>query len=375
MKLTFPHMGNAYIAVRVLLDELGLDYYMPRVGDRRSFEKGIANAPEFICLPFKTVLGNFIEGLDNGADVILFGGGRGQCRLSYYGDVEREILHDLGYKFQYIHLDLNHLSYDEVREKFGPFLGDTGHARIAKAVSFSVWTVFAVDGLYALAAKVRCRETEKGAADRVMSRFEHLVQNAHGFRVTRGAILEAKRALKKISTDPAARPLKVGVVGEIFISSEPFVNLDLERKLGALGVEVHETVSVSSWIREHFLHTVIPIRWKDKASDAAQAYFHTRDFGGHGIYTVGNAELFSREGYDGIIQIYPFTCMPEIIAQTSFSHIQERHGVPIMTLIVDEMTGEAGFITRLEAFTDMLLMRRESRENAAVISASAAAPH
>jgi predicted nucleotide-binding protein (sugar kinase/HSP70/actin superfamily) len=151
----------------------------------------------------------------------------------------------------------------------------------------------------------------------------------------------------------------VAVIGEIFISSEPFTNLDLERRLGRMGVEVINTMGVSAWIREHFLHVVIPLRRRNRAIEAAQEYMHTEDFGGHGIYTVGNAELFSRGGCDGIIQIYPFTCMPEIIAQSSFSHIQNKHGVPIMTLIVDEMTGEAGYMTRLEAFSDMLFMRRE----------------
>ena len=33
--------------------------------------------------------------------------------------------------------------------------------------------------------------------------------------------------------------------------------------------------------------------------------------------------------------------------------------MPIMTLIIDELTGEAGYMTRLEAFVDMLKLRRE----------------
>ena len=361
MKLTFPHMGNAYICVRVLLDELGIDYYMPRVGNRASFEKGILHSPEFMCLPFKAVLGNFIEGLENGADVILFGGGRGQCRLSYYGDLQQEILRSLGYRFDYIHLDLAHLSYGEVREKLLPILG--GHmdrAQIARAVTEAAWTSFAVDKLYALAAHTRCRETEKNATDAVMKNFEKAVQQAHGFRAVRQALAAAHQALGRLPLDRSGRPLKIAVIGEIFIASDPFTNLEIERRLGDMGAEVHNTMGVSGWIREHFLHIVLPLPRRDKPVDAAQEYVRTRDFGGHGVYTIGNAELFSRGGYDGIIQIYPFTCMPEIIAQSALPIIQTRHGVPIMTLIVDELTGEAGYMTRLEAFTDMLEARREN---------------
>ena len=62
---------------------------------------------------------------------------------------------------------------------------------------------------------------------------------------------------------------------------------------------------------------------------------------------------------NGVIHLYPLTCMPEIIAQCAFDEIQKKYGIPIMTLIIDEMTGESGYITRFEAFIDMLEMKRE----------------
>jgi len=39
--------------------------------------------------------------------------------------------------------------------------------------------------------------------------------------------------------------------------------------------------------------------------------------------------------------------------------VQKKYGIPIITLIIDEMTGEAGYMTRLEAFVDMIKMRRK----------------
>lgn len=40
--------------------------------------------------------------------------------------------------------------------------------------------------------------------------------------------------------------------------------------------------------------------------------------------------------------------------------MRENCEIPILTLIMDEQTGKAGYITRLEAFTD--LMRRRKRK-------------
>ncbi|MCX7714324.1 MAG: hypothetical protein N2171_01130 [Clostridia bacterium] len=360
MKVTFPHMGNIYIAVKVLLDTLEIDYCIPPVGSRTSLEKGILNSPEFMCLPFKTILGNFISGLEDGADVILFGGGCGQCRQSYYGNLQQEILKSLGYKFTYIPINFYNISYRDFFEKLSPLMKGKSRIKIAKAVTAGLHTVFKVDALYAFSNKIRCRELVEGSVDVVMKKFEKDVQKESGFINISKAINTAKEELKKIELKKNYHPIKVLLVGEIFLLSDHFTNLEIERKLGQMGVEVTNTMGVSTWIRHHFIKRLIPIKKQDKSIKLAHEYIHTNDIGGHGIHTVGNAVIGSRKGYDGIIQIYPFTCMPEIIAECTFDEIREKYDVPIMTLILDEMTGEAGYVTRLEAFADMLFMKREN---------------
>ena len=57
---------------------------------------------------------------------------------------------------------------------------------------------------------------------------------------------------------------------------------------------------------------------------------------------------------DGVIQIFPMGCMPEIVAKAALHGVD----VPVLTLVIDEMTGDAGYDTRIEAFLDMLEARR-----------------
>ncbi|MHB8156897.1 MAG: CoA protein activase, partial [Desulfocucumaceae bacterium] len=96
------------------------------------------------------------------------------------------------------------------------------------------------------------------------------------------------------------------------------------------------------------------------------AYPYIRHFvGGHGQETLGAAVYYKNSGYDGIIQILPFTCMPEIVAQSILPSFSLDTGMPVMTLIVDEQTGESGFMTRLEAFVDLLAERRERKKELA----------
>ena len=359
MKLTFPHMGNMYISIKALLDTLGIDYYIPPAGNRDTMQRGIENSPEFMCLPFKKVLGDFIDGLEHGADTILFGESCGQCRMNYYGDLQKEILRDMGYKFNYIHLNLSNLTYSEIMAKLSPLFKGKNKAFVFSAVTGAVRTIFDVDSLYRKSRIVRCREIKAGSADGIMLGFEEEARTAHGFREIRAAIRSAERRLNETGINKSLDPVKIGIVGEIFMLSDMFSNLEIEKKLGNMGAFVENTMSVSEWMRKHFIGAMLPIKPVDRAVAAAQEYMHTNDIGGHGIYTIGNAELMGKSGFDGIIQVYPFTCMPEIIAQSALGEVSAKNGIPIMTLVLDEMTSETGYITRLEAFVDMLKMKKD----------------
>jgi len=150
--------------------------------------------------------------------------------------------------------------------------------------------------------------------------------------------------------DKKYRPIRVSIVGEIYIAAYPGINFEIERKLGNMGVEVHNTMSMSFWIKEHFIKKLLPFKIKNKNHEAGKEFMNTDDIGGHGLSSIGASIRSAKKGFDGVVHIYPFTCMPEIIAQSTFSEVQKKYGIPIITLIIDEMTGEAGYMTRLEAF-------------------------
>lgn len=89
MKITFPHLGNTYICVKAMLDDLGLDYVIPPLNNKLALELGTKYAPELACLPLKINIGNYIQAYREGADTILMAGGCGPCRFGYYCEVQR----------------------------------------------------------------------------------------------------------------------------------------------------------------------------------------------------------------------------------------------------------------------------------------------
>lgn len=363
MKVTFPHMGNMYVPIKVLLETIGIEYVMPPFSNKLTMEKGVSNSPEFACLPFKTILGDFLYGIEHGADFILFGGGCGQCRLGYYGDLQAEIIKSLGYNIEFVCIDLSNMTIKEVTGKLKPLTAGKSPASIIRGVLLAVKTTFMVDELDQLARYIRCRELRSGETDKIMKQFHINIQKASGYKNIRNIVISTKNTLKKVTLDTEKHPLKIAIVGEMYVAADPNINFDLERRLGNMGVEVQNMLSVSHWIKDHFVKKMLPWKTKNKEHEAGKEFMKTDDIGGHGIHTIGCAIECSKKKFHGVVHIYPLTCMPEIVAQSAFSEVQNKYGIPIMTLIIDEMTGEAGYMTRVEAFVDMLKMN-QSRSQA-----------
>ena len=63
-----------------------------------------------------------------------------------------------------------------------------------------------------------------------------------------------------------------------------------------------------------------------------------------------------------MIHLSPFTCMPEIIAKSILPQVSKDLNIPVLSITVDEHTGEAGVITRLEAFIDLLKRNHQKGE-------------
>ena len=95
-------MGNAYIAIKVLLEELGVEVVIPPKCSKNTLDIGSKYSPEQICIPFKLNMGNFIESIQKGADTIIMLGGSDTCRFGQYNSLQKDILNDLGYKVEMI---------------------------------------------------------------------------------------------------------------------------------------------------------------------------------------------------------------------------------------------------------------------------------
>ncbi|MBZ4665825.1 CoA protein activase [Mahella sp.] len=360
MKVTFPHIGNTYIGVKAVFDALGVEVVVPPLCTSRTLELGTRYAPEMACLPLKVTLGNYIESIERGADTIAITGSCGPCRFGYYGVVQQEILNDLGYDAEILILDPPQDGdfkplFSRLAKLGGPNV-TAGKAIKAGYLGFKI--IKEADELDRMILKVRPREIDKGQTDAIWGKYRADVIKAFGPYEILKVIRRAKDEVRAIKIDKTFQPLKIGLVGEIYTLIEPFVNLNVEQKLGNLGVEVNRSIDLSGWVIDNIFLGLLGLSSEKRIKKAAKPYLDLC-VGGHGRECIGNTVLYSRKGYDGVIQLMPFGCMPEIVAETILPQVSKDENIPVMTLILDEMTGEAGYQTRLEAFVDLLKRKRE----------------
>lgn len=360
MKVTFPHMGQAYLAIKGMLDDLGIEVVIPPPITERTLEIGTKLSPEMACLPLKINIGNYIESIEKGADTIIIAGSCGPCRFGYYGVVQKEILKDLGYDVDMIIFDPPDSDYRAFIERIRKLAGKNSWVNIAQAFKRASTIVKEADEMLDIALKKRAREVHKGDTDSRLYRFEREVWGKYGSQEILETIRKYKGILSQVEEKPGVSPLKIGLVGEIYTLIEPYVNLNIEKKLGYLGVEVYRSITLHEWVKVH-LSLDVKHRMRHKRILRKAAPYLNLCVGGHAWQTIANSIYYSECGLDGVIQIMPFGCMPEIVAESILPRVYQDYGTPVMTLVVDEMTGEAGYFTRLEAFVDLLEQKRRSK--------------
>ncbi|NLW40147.1 MAG: CoA protein activase [Tissierellia bacterium] len=358
MKLTFPHMGNVYIAGKAFFEELGQQVIIPPRCSSKTLEMGTKHAPETICLPLKIMIGNFIESIEKGADTILLTGSCGPCRFGYYSILEKNVLNDLGYDIDFVVLDPLREGLKPLRDNVYKLFKAKNFMDVIIAGKIGWQLIKKADYLIQLSNIKRAYAIDSYEVDSIIDDYYRKVEKTFGQKAMMNLMDETMEKLNRVKIKKDYQPIKIGLIGEIYTVIEPFVNLEIERKLGHMGVLVEKSLTPTIWVEHHVKSYPFGSKTERQKYRLAKPYLKTL-VGGHGRETVGSALYYKDRGFDGVIQLLPLNCMPEIVAKSILSTVSRDFDFPIMTLILDEMTGEAGYLTRLEAFVDLLRRKKE----------------
>ncbi|MCL4459689.1 MAG: acyl-CoA dehydratase activase-related protein [Chloroflexi bacterium] len=138
--------------------------------------------------------------------------------------------------------------------------------------------------------------------------------------------------------------LKIAVIGHPYNIYDGYINHQLIERLKGMEVEIVTSEMVTAG-----------------GLDAGTAKLVGKPYWTYEDEVVGAAGYYLDEDVDGILGVVCFGCGPDsLMIDVIQRAAKTRKNKPLMILTIDEHTGEAGLITRLEAFLDML-RRRGSR--------------
>lgn len=305
---------------RRLFELLDLEVVISDVTNKNLIERGIKVTVPEICVPIKIFNGHVIDLLDKDVDFVF---------VPRFVSVERR------YWFcpKFMGLpELTGYSVPGAKAKMLTLEFDGGDEGLADFKAYQ--PLCRLMGIRPARLKAALKE-----ASAYWNRFRSYC--LQGYTINEAEQLCAGTGAA-IPAAPQEAAVTLGILGYVYNVYDPFASLDILTKLRAMGVRVQTFEMLEqSTLRE-------PRRKQDKA-----IYWTFSDkLAGAGEYLLKAPEV------DGLIYVTAFGCGPDSIVGKLLELDSEACRKPMMTLRIDEHTGESHLQTRLEAFVDMIARKK-----------------
>lgn len=350
-KITFPHIGNYYIPIYYLINNVcKCEVIVPPNITKKTIELGSKYSPDYVCVPFKYNLGNFIESIEKGANVVLQAGGG--CRYGYYAELQEQILKDLGYEFEFVNfIEDNHVSINKIykfAKKLNPKLNKFKYYHY---LLNTITMVIIMDKLEKYMRENIGFEVEEKSFEKIEKELFNDLKGKISLYKLLKIYIKYKRKYKKCKINKPTNCLKVGIVGELYSIMEPFSSCYIEKKLAKKGVEVKRFTTIT--------YLLLQKKFRIKKLLKKGKKYLKYHLGADGTESVVLTQELAKKGFDGIIHIKSFGCTPEINAMPIMAKVSEDYHIPIIYFSFDSQDNTVGVDTRLEAFYDMILAKKE----------------
>lgn len=147
-----------------------------------------------------------------------------------------------------------------------------------------------------------------------------------------------------ITTKTKEYPIRIALVGHGYNIYDERVCMKIIDKLEKMDVEVFSALQLSA---EQLSEGILSL--------GNNKYWANED------EMTGCAGHYLKDGkIDGLITVTAFGCGPDSLMIERITRRAKQFGKPLLNLTIDEQTGEAGFVTRLEAFVDMLFRKKRA---------------
>lgn len=140
------------------------------------------------------------------------------------------------------------------------------------------------------------------------------------------------------------KPLSVVIMAHGYNLFDERVSLNLIKKLEKMDIKVYTSLDVQ---RETAVKSI---------NELGELQYWANELELTGVA----AHYLLHKRVDGIIALSAFGCGPDSLMVDEIQYHAKKLNKPMLHLTIDEHTGEAGFITRIEAFVDMLFRKKRN---------------
>ena len=382
-KIYIPHIDDHGIGVAAALRHNSIAAEALPMSDRESLELARDYVSGKECYPFMITAGDILKkakekDFDPARASFFMPTTNGPCRFGQYCHSHQLMLEEAGIgEAQMITID-QATSFNSDLQQLG-----AGFRKL-------LWQIFvATDNIKKLLLKIRPYEATKGQSDKV---YETCIRYLEMQVEQKGAVGDSvKYAIARFSEIPVSNGIQkplIGIIGEIFVRSNDFSNNYIIRQIEELGGEVamptfHEWILYTDWERridllregdymgyatevitsfvqkyytrretkpmkgqvERFLYEM-PV---DDLMKLSEPYL-TRHLRGEATLSIARAEEYAKHGFQGVVNLTPFHCMPGTISNTLLVRFAKKYPrVPVLKMVYDG-TEQSGERARLEAF-------------------------
>ena len=144
--------------------------------------------------------------------------------------------------------------------------------------------------------------------------------------------------------------IKFLLLGHAYNIFDTFINLDFQKKLRDQGVEV---ITIENLPESLFKEPVII---------NPKGGYGLRNYWKHEEEILASMRYFLKEGrkeIDGVIFLISFACGPDSLISELIKHDMKVVGLPFLEITMDEHSGEAGLLTRVESFVEMVRRKKK----------------
>lgn len=330
-----------YPAWRVFFEELGLDVLLSPETNKGILDQGVRMAVDDICLPFKVYYGHVLS-LKEKADYLFV------PRFISLGNYNYVCPKFMGLP------DILKASIDKLPELIEPVIdlrkGSFPVRRIAREIgknfTKSFWSIEKAyrKGRQAYRKFVQLQVEgidNREAMELVLEENNKRRSSILGKR-DRG-VTEEGSAIGENKIEKKDKGINIGVIGHSYLLNDPYISMKIIEHLREMGANIF-TVEMHD-------HELL---------EKAASVQNKQSFWYFNRQVMGAAyHLLREKRIHGLVQVTAFGCGPDSMIKELIDIKGKRNKLAILNVNLDEHSGEAGLLTRLEAFMD-LIERRET---------------